>query len=48
MNGKDRNTKKIISSAGKKKSEMRAEHSVREKPSEKVRKYFERKAYTKM
>lgn len=48
MSGKDRNTKKINSLNGKAVSEIRVESSIREKPSEKVRKYFKRKAYTKM
>lgn len=48
MSGKDKNTKKIISLNGKAGSEIRVVRSIREKPSEKVRRYFERKAYTKM
>lgn len=48
MSGKDRNEKKIHAADIRKHGEIKVQNLAKEKPSEKVRKYFERKAYTKM
>lgn len=47
MNGKDRNEKKIEAADIRKHSENRIRNLAKEKPSEKARKWFERKTYTK-
>ena len=45
MNRQDRKTKIIHAENIKKNCEIRAEYSAKDKPTEKVEKYFRRKAY---
>ena len=47
MNGKDRNVKKIRATGIRRACELRAKHSTKDEAAALVRKWFERKAYTK-
>ena len=47
MSGKDKNVKKLVTITVKTQSEINTREAATEKPTEKVRKYFKRKAYGK-
>ena len=47
MNGRDTKVKRLVRDNGKLQTEIRLTHALKDKPTEKAREHFRRKAYTK-